>query len=253
LLPLIKVVKLKEDFFEFVFPTNPFSLDILFAFIIVDPLQKINHPRISSFLTFIPIKLSFSANSPSIHCADVDDVVVLLVPLPPEEINLHAKYTPDANNVIVDVDPMKMPFARDEELEELVLDMDECIATPESKMETEMVPKERNANVNPPFPPPDPPVLLLLVLLLLSRIIQTRLCVCTCCVCVYSMFRPRGSFRENEASGKLLFLDAHNKREEEEEDEKKRAAKWTPMFLLFVIIPTTTENHSLFSSYTCSS
>ena len=149
----------------------------------LDPLQKINHPRISSFLTFIPIKLSFSTNSPSIHSADVD-VALLLVP-PPEEINLHAKYTPDANNVIVDVDPMKMPFARDEELDELVLDMDECIATLESKMETEMVPSERNANVNPPFPPPDPPVLLLL---LLSRIIQSAsVCVCVVCVCIYSV------------------------------------------------------------------
>ena len=156
----------------------------------LDPLQKINHPRISSFLTFIPIKLSFSTNSPSIHSADVD-VVLLLVPPPPEEINLHAKYTPDANNVIVDVDPMKMPFARDEELDELVLDMDECIATPESKMETEMVPSERNANVNPPDPDPDPPVLLLLVSLLLSRIIQSAsLSLCVVCVCVYILFRP---------------------------------------------------------------
>ena len=81
-----------------------------------------------------------------------------------------------------------MPFARDELEEELVLDMDECIATPESKMETEMVPKERNANVNPPDPDPDPPVLLLLVSLLLSRIIQSAyVSVCVCVVCIYSV------------------------------------------------------------------
>jgi len=181
----------------------------------LDPLQKINHPRISSFLTFIPIKLSFSTNSPSIHSADVD-VVLLLVP-PPEEINLHAKYTPDANNVIVDVDPMKMPFARDEELDELVLDMDECIATPESKMETEMVPKERNANVNPPFPDPDPPALLLLASLLLSRIIQSAsvsVCVLCVCVCVYILFRFGVRFGKMKHPKVVIFsAHANNKRE----------------------------------------
>jgi hypothetical protein len=124
-------------------------------------LLKINHPRISSFFTFIPTKLSFSANSPSKTLAE-DAFALLLDDAEDVRRTRNAKYALDANSVSVLVDPINIPFAREEDEDE---DEEEEEEEEESNREAEMVPKERNARavvVNPvlllpPLPPPPPP------------------------------------------------------------------------------------------------
>jgi hypothetical protein len=137
-------------------------------------LLKINHPRISSFFTFIPTKLSFSANSPSKTLAE-DAFALLLDDAEDVRRTRNAKYALEANSVSVLVDPINIPFAREEDEEEEEEEEEE-----ESNREAEMVPKERNARavvVNPVLllllllPPPPPPPLLLLLSSLFSRII----------------------------------------------------------------------------------
>ena len=125
-------------------------------------MLKINHPRISSFFTFIPTKLSFSANSPSKTLAE-DAFALLLDDAEDVRRTRNAKYALEANSVSVLVDPINIPFAReeDEEDEEEEDEEEEEEEEEESNREAEMVPKERNARavvVNP--------VLLLLLLLL---------------------------------------------------------------------------------------
>ena len=130
-------------------------------------MLKINHPRISSFFTFIPTKLSFSANSPSKTLAE-DAFALLLDDDEDVRRTRNAKYALEANSVSVLVDPINIPFAREEDEED---EEEEEEEEEESNREAEMVPKERNARavvVNPvlllllllPPPPPPPPLLL---------------------------------------------------------------------------------------------